>query len=133
MPHKLKILVIDDHKFTLDVVTDILSDEGCYDVYAYASLPRLDFVKILQPDIVLIDCMLQHADGRHICEILRRDPVLSSVRIIIFSAYLDKAETALAAGANAFLRKPFNIDELLTLIAAQKNSPVDFSSGEFSL
>lgn len=126
---KTKILVIDDHKFTLDVVTDILADEDCYDVYAYSALPRLDFVKILKPDVILLDCMLQHADGRHICDIMKRDPVLRTVPVIIFSAYLDAAKTVLAAGADAFLKKPFDIDDLLSMIAfygsktVQKDSP----------
>lgn len=128
MPQK-KILIIDDHKFTLDVVTDILADEGCYDIYAYSCLPRLEFVKILKPDLILLDCILQHADGRHICEILKRDPLFASVPIIIFSAYLDAADTVLSAGATAFLKKPFDIDDLLRIVDthsnAQNNSPVD--------
>lgn len=128
MPRLPRILVVDDHKFTLDAVTDILMDEECYDVYSYLFLPRLEFIRILNPDVIVLDVMLQHCDGRHICQILRNDPCFSNTQIILFSAYLDSGSTAIEAGANAFLRKPFDIDDLLCLISKcaaermQKNS-----------
>jgi len=129
MPRRLpRILVIDDHKFTLDAVTDILMDEECYDVYSYLFLPRLEFIRILNPDVILLDVILQHSDGRHICQILRNDPCFSQTQIVLFSAYLDSGSSVIEAGANAFLRKPFDIDDLLCLISKcvsermQKNS-----------
>ena len=70
------------------------------------------------PDLVVLDIMLPGHTGHEICQSIRRDPSLASVRILIMTARGGKMERAkaLAIGADAFLTKPFGSTELLAQI-----------------
>lgn len=114
-----KVVIIDDHTFTLDVMTDILTEEEKYDIYSYSILPDMNFLKKIQPDIILLDVMLQHHDGRTICKILRNDKTFFNTRIIMLSAFVDRKENFNEYGANAFIEKPFDIDVLINSVARE--------------
>ena len=119
-----KILVIDDHQITLDVIYDILADEKCYDVYTFNNVPHLNYIESINPDIILLDVLIREHDGRDICKLIRNTHTLKHVRIILFSAFLDEEKLAIESGADCLLRKPFDLEELLRIIEMQKNSSV---------
>jgi DNA-binding response OmpR family regulator len=71
------------------------------------------------PAVVLLDVMLPGGSGLDILRAIRADPVVSSARVVIVSAWqsADDRQTALELGADAFLAKPFSVDELVNVVA----------------
>ena len=109
-----KILVIEDHELTRDVVTDILVDEG----YEVCALPAYDEITLqaFHPNLILLDIYLHREDGRDICRHLRTFQLYRCFPIILFSAYIWDEQTALESGATEFLRKPFELVDFITCI-----------------
>jgi two-component system phosphate regulon response regulator PhoB len=82
----------------------------------------LDSAQRLRPDLVLLDVMMPGAfDGLEACRRLRADPALERTRIILLSARGQSRdiEAGMAAGADAYLLKPFSPSQLLDTIQAQ--------------
>ncbi len=70
-----------------------------------------------RPDIAIVDVVMPGYSGFEICRMVRADPSLASVGVIVISANLIHDE-ALAAGADAFLGKPFRPKELVAAVSA---------------
>jgi CheY-like chemotaxis protein len=116
MQHK-KILVVDDEPDILESIEVILQDEG----YHVETTDRGDYVEKLQhgslPDLILLDILLSGKDGRELTKRLKSQQLTQHIPIIIFSAHPSGEQTAREAGANDFIAKPFEIDDLLGKIA----------------
>jgi len=71
-----------------------------------------------QPDCIVLDYKLPDIDGNRVCRTLRANPSFSNVRIIIISGVADPDEIneLRKAGADDFMRKPFQIDDLIARI-----------------
>lgn len=71
-----------------------------------------------RPDLVLLDVMMPGGSGIDVLRELRADPELASTKVVVVSAWSDPADSdaALAAGADAFLGKPFLVDELVAMV-----------------
>lgn len=118
MPQRpLKILLVEDDTDIREVMSLVLSLEG-FDV---TSLPDghdvFNKVGSDRPDVVLLDAMLGDLDGRVICEALKADPFTSLIPVMIVSAshgygLQDKP----SCGANDYLAKPFDIQELVNRV-----------------
>ena len=112
-----KIMIADDDPGIVDAVKMMLEFEG-YDV-AYT----LDGAKVLTmtdfPDLLLLDIWMSGQDGRDICKELKKREDTKGIPVIMISASIDLAKSARDAGANDFLEKPFNMNELLEKIAIQ--------------
>jgi CheY-like chemotaxis protein len=70
------------------------------------------------PDLVLLDVMMPGGNGLRLIERLRRKPELADVRVVVVSAFVseDDQRAARAAGADGFIGKPFDPDELATVV-----------------
>ena len=114
---KKKILVVDDEPDILEFLQAILEDEG----YAVATTEKGEYVEELHngglPQLILLDMLLSGKDGREIVKQLKRQEETKHIPVIMFSAHPSAEPAARSAGANNFLAKPFEIDELLALIA----------------
>jgi DNA-binding response OmpR family regulator len=73
------------------------------------------FVKEFRPDLVVLDVMLPDINGKEVCQRVRSDSTLDSVKIICISGMVeqDKVADLRAAGADEFIQKPFSVDKLL--------------------
>lgn len=114
---KRKVLVVDDDKEIVDMLVDILTRDGRFEVKAASNgFDAGAMTKEFQPDILLLDYMLPDINGNIVCRRIRSDPQLSETRIIIVSGAVDPAEieSLKAAGADDFLKKPFDIDHLIS-------------------
>jgi pilus assembly protein CpaE len=109
-----KILVVDDHRETLDLVTAILSNRGYQVVGAQSGKDGLILAETERPDLVVLDLMMPEVDGYYVCRQLRVDPKFASVPIIIFTAKSEVRDKLMAfqAGADDFLAKPTDPAEL---------------------
>jgi DNA-binding response OmpR family regulator len=110
-----KILVAEDDNGITDVIELILSDAG------YQTLTTRDGRKVYKlleerPAAVLLDVRLSGEDGRNICRKIKSSKDFSDIPVILFSADQNIESIAKESGADAFIRKPFDIDELLSLV-----------------
>ena len=109
-----KILVIDDHKETLELVTLVLKKQG-YRVYtAQSGRAGLNLAIQDKPDLVLLDAMMPDMDGFSVCREIRKHPKLSTVPVIMLTAksQADEKWEGFQAGATDYLIKPTNAEEL---------------------
>ncbi len=113
--HK-KILVADDDPAIVDALRMMLEEEG-YDVEIQGNGDAVQNMRAPFPDLLLLDIWLSGMDGRTICRQLKGQTRTRHIPIIIISANKDTRTIAREAGADAFLTKPFEIDDLLTLVA----------------
>lgn len=113
---KSKVLVVDDDSEIVDMLVDILTREGRFEVRSASNgFDAGAQTKEFAPDIVLLDYMLPDINGNVVCRRIRSDPQLSETRIIIVSGAVDpvEIENLKAAGADDFIKKPFEIDHLI--------------------
>jgi two-component system, sensor histidine kinase ChiS len=117
---KKHIIVVDDEPVNLQVIVNHLSLEG-YDVVTSLSGPEL--LKILEergaPDLVLLDVMLPGISGYDICRKVRDKYSMHELPIIMLTAKSTTRDivTGLAAGANDYITKPVNSDELIARVS----------------
>lgn len=110
-----KILIADDDSAILDVVTIILEDAG-YEVNSTEKGEELLDMKEPLPDLILLDIWMLGKDGRDICKHLKSNSKTSHIPVIIVSANRDIQKIAAECMADAYLAKPFEMDDLLVII-----------------
>lgn len=115
---KKKIIVADDDKDIVAVLTMMLEDAG-YEVRSTANGKTVQTVRDYLPNLVLLDIWMVGVDGRDICKNLKNQPLTKHIPIIMISATRDLAESAKKAGAEDFIAKPFEMDELLKKVENQ--------------
>ncbi len=118
-PDTKKIAVVDDDPDVLDALQMTLEDEG-YDVTAtekgeYAE--NLPDTNENLPDLIILDVLLSGKDGRTICQKLKSQQETRHIPIIMISAHPNAKQSVKEVGADDFLAKPFDVDELLALVA----------------
>ena|SRR5579859_7276492 len=114
-PHKY-ILVVDDNPAILEFLHDLLELEG-YIVVVTAQGDLLETLHYTDlPDLILLDVFLSGRDGRELLQTLKSQEGTRQIPVIMFSAHPSAEEAARAAGADDFLAKPFDVDELLAKI-----------------
>ena len=71
--------------------------------------------KEYHPDLIILDVMLPDINGQAVCELIRQDPTMADIKIICISGMIedDKIDELRASGADDFLHKPLDIDELI--------------------
>lgn len=135
-----KILIIDGEKPTVDRMTMLLKERGFEVNRAFCAKTGLRMAYQHQPDLVLLDAVLPDRDGWDICRQLRD---LSDMPIIFVSARRGKADVikGLEVGADDYVSKPFDGDELVARIKARLrrssktslNKEFVFNNGEFRI
>lgn len=115
-----KILLIDDDPNILNLLYNFLSMKGFEVDKAENGYYALKKIETFKPDVILMDIMMPRIDGFELCEKVREtpDPTLSRIPIIIISAlnHLSDVKKALTSGANDYLVKPINLENLLDKI-----------------
>jgi len=120
MPH---IMVVDDNQDILSALTFILS-RNAYRVSVRSRFDNFEQeMETLSPDLVLLDKSLGWADGCDLCRAIKANKKMSSIPVIMFSAYYKKREECLNAGASEFMEKPFEMNALLSTIRSFSAPP----------
>jgi DNA-binding response OmpR family regulator len=109
---KKKILAADDDPAILEVLTFMLEDAG-YDVKITVNGQTEQMAQEFLPDLILLDIWMAGSDGRKICKSLKGHKLTQRIPIIIISANKDTNKIAKEIGADDFLAKPFEMEELL--------------------
>ncbi|MBN1491375.1 MAG: response regulator [Phycisphaerae bacterium] len=113
---KKRVLVVDDDEAIVEMLVELLERDGRFEVKTAstgydAGLLTHEF----RPDLVILDFKLPDINGNVVCRTLRSNPAFEHVRVIVISGVVDRDEIdeLLAAGADDFLQKPFQIDDLV--------------------
>ena len=75
-----------------------------------------------KPNVILMDMWLSGEDGRDICRIIKADEKLRDIPVLIMSASRGLEQSALDAGANEFIAKPFDLGEMIDRIRSYMNN-----------
>jgi len=113
-----KVLVVDDDPEIVTFLSTLLELEGIESSVATSAAAALEQLQQGRPDLVLLDIAMPDRDGIDLCKELKRDPRLAEVPVFVVSARPGKdiVDRALAAGAEEFIRKPFENAELISRI-----------------
>ena len=115
-----KVLVVDDEKDIVDLITYNLEKEGFVVIKSYDGESALELVKAKRPDLVILDLMLPGIRGLEVCKLIRKSPETEALPIIVLTAKGDQADKVLGLemGADDYVTKPFNVRELIARIRA---------------
>jgi DNA-binding response OmpR family regulator len=113
MRRVMTVLVVEDDPSLRFMLRVLVQDEfGARVVEARDGAEALDLAYRERPDVVLLDMMLPVLDGAEVARRLKADPTVNGVPILAVSAVVGR-DTALAAGCDGFVAKPFDLDDLL--------------------
>lgn len=105
--------MVDDEKLNVEILEGILSEK--YEVVtAYNGNEALLKVEKTSPDLILLDIMMPGMDGYEVCRMLKRNKKTLHIPIVMVTALTEKTDKikAIEAGADDFLSKPVDVDEL---------------------
>lgn len=114
-----KILLLDDNKDLLLIVQIILKGQGYEVVQACCVEEALQKIKIHQPSLIMMDVFINDQDGRELCSQLKSNPDTSSMKIILMSGIETENANLQLIGADDFIPKPFDYDDLLERVNRQ--------------
>ncbi len=117
---KQRILIVDDDEQIVELFVDVLSRDDRFEVRtAGTGYDAGVLTEQFKPDLMILDYMLPDINGNVVCNTVRQNPALSGMKIIIVSGVVNEDEVSqlMLAGADEFVKKPFDIERLLTLIS----------------
>ena len=117
---KHRVLIIEDEPNIVLSLEFLLQREGYETVAAADGEEGLVLVRRWRPDVVLLDVMMPTRNGYEICQVIKSDPELRPIPIIMVSAKGQEVEVlkGLELGASAYITKPFGNAEILEAIRA---------------
>jgi len=115
---KPKILVVDDELDALEVLGFKLREAGFSPIFASDGLKALAAIRAERPDLVVLDLMLPELDGLEVCKLMRRDPALASIPVLMLTAKAAEMDrvVGLELGADDYVTKPYSPRELVLRI-----------------
>jgi len=124
---KKKILVIDDEESLLKMTLLRLNKIGYEAIGGVDGQEALDLARQKMPDLILLDVLLPKMNGDKVAKILKKDEDLKHIPIILISAAVETlAAWALESGADGYLFKPFETENLIGMIE-KHTSPHPFT------
>ena len=116
---KRKVLIVDDDAEIVDLIADVLSRDGRFEVRTASSGYGAGMAtEQFRPEVILLDYMLPDVNGNVVCDTIKKNPDYEGIKIIIVSGVIkqDEIDQLLKAGAEDFIKKPFNIIDLVDKI-----------------
>jgi phosphate regulon transcriptional regulator PhoB len=115
-----KILVIDDEKDIVELISYNLEKEGFSILKAYDGEAALRTVKAQKPDLIILDLMLPEISGLDVCKAVRNNSATANLPIIMLTAKAQEVDKiiGLEMGADDYITKPFGIKELIARVRA---------------
>ncbi len=113
---KIRVLVVDDDPQIVELFSDVLNGDGRFEVKtAETGYDAGVLTQQFRPDIVVLDYMLPDINGNIVCKTIRDNPELAHIKILVISGVvnLPEVDDLMEAGADEFIKKPFNIESLV--------------------
>ena len=114
-----KILIVDDDTEIIELMVDVLSRDGRFEIRTASSGYEAGIMtQQFGPDLLILDYMLPDVNGNVVCKTIRENPELSDIKILVISGVVNPAEVdgLMEAGADEFIKKPFNIESVIERI-----------------
>jgi DNA-binding response OmpR family regulator len=127
------ILVVEDEDTLRETLIYNLEQEGYAALSAGDGDEALKIIRKQRPDLVLLDIMLPGLDGLAVCRLVRRDPDIAHIPIIMLTARGTQGDkmVGLDSGADDYITKPFGLGELLARVrAVLRRAPGQAAPGE---
>ena len=119
MPDAIRVLAVDDQPQNLRLLDAVLAPRGYTVLQAGSGEDALQILRAGGVDLVLLDIVMPGIDGYEVCRRIRADPDTAFLPIVMITASGDQEKVnAIQAGADDFVGKPFNRDELLARVAS---------------
>ncbi len=117
---KARILLVDNQPDLVKAVSKRLEIEGYEVLAAKDGEEGLETARLEQPDLIILDLMLPKLSGLEVCKLLKHDSHCQKIPIVMLTARVQSKDEKLSleAGADAYVRKPFEAHELLEQIRA---------------
>ena len=118
---KKKVLIVDDDVEIIEMMVDVLVRDGRFDVKSAASGYEGGIMtEQFRPDLIILDYMLPDVNGNIVCRTIKQNPDFAEIKIIIVSGVVneEEIEDLKQAGAEEFVKKPFNIAQLIDKITS---------------
>jgi two-component system alkaline phosphatase synthesis response regulator PhoP len=118
MPHR--ILVVDDDKSIVRVISAYLEQAGFLVLSAHDGEAALHQLRRERPDLVILDVMMPRRDGWELTQLVRGDKTLAATPIILLTARVEDTDKVLGLelGADDYITKPFNAREVVARVKA---------------
>lgn len=128
MKEKAFILVLDDDPDICMMIKMVLEYYGHDAMDSENEGSAREIISSNQVDLVIMDMLLSGADGTDICRRLKQNKETSSIPILMFSAHPTAKESCLEAGADDFISKPFEMNDMMDKINffLERKSSVEF-------
>jgi len=112
------ILVVDDDEIMRSALKRILETEGYKVIMACDGLELSKVLETTRLDLILLDVNLPWVDGYELCKLIKSNPVLKTVPLVLVSARNSKQdiESGFAVGCDDYVTKPFDIDNITSTI-----------------
>ena len=113
---KKRILVVDDDPKIVELYGDLLSRDGRFDVKtAGTGYDAGLLTESFRPHLIILDFMLPDINGTVVCQRLRGNPDLADTKVLCISGVINQPDVQklMDAGANGFLKKPFQVSDLM--------------------
>lgn len=112
----MKILVVDDNKDICTLVESILLSDG-YEVESCSnSIEYMYKLAKVKPQLIITDMLMSGFDGRTLTKEIKNNSATSDIKVMLMSAHPDAENICTEIGADEFLAKPFEIDDLLNSV-----------------
>ncbi|MCX5793937.1 MAG: response regulator [Elusimicrobia bacterium] len=114
----IKVLIVDDEPAIAESLQAFLQARG-YEASSAPDGPEgVAAARKSKPDLMLLDIMLPTLDGIEVCRILKADAGTKDIRIVMMTGlgHTSDLELALTAGADGYLAKPYDLDQLIQKI-----------------
>ncbi|NOS99393.1 MAG: response regulator [Phycisphaerales bacterium] len=116
-----RVLIVDDDRAVVEMLKDLLQRAGRYEVrVGLTGFEAGMLAQEFNPHVILLDFKLPDVNGTAVCRTLRDSPKMAKTKIIMISGVADPDEVAelMRAGADAFIKKPFDVEEVIEKITA---------------
>ncbi len=129
---KAKVLVADDDPAIQELIRLNLEVQGYEVVIASNGVETIRKALSEQPDLIILDILMPEMDGYEVMRLLKNSEETSNIPVIVLTAYASDAGALISwvEGAEGYLAKPFNPDELLMLIERVLASPEKSAGGK---
>jgi len=115
-----RIIIVDDDRDLREMLRMRLQLAGFEVRVAANGLRLISSLRLDRPDLILLDVMMSWIDGFELCQALKQNPDLAQIPVFFISALASKKdiERGLACGADRYLTKPLDLDQLIMDIRA---------------
>jgi two-component system response regulator VicR len=114
-----KILLLDDNKDLLLIMQIILKGQGYEVVQSCCIEEATQKIRIHRPSLILMDVFIKEEDGREFCSQVKRNTETSNTKVIMMSGIESDNDLLYMVGADDFIQKPFDYNELLEKVQRQ--------------